>query len=125
MDNNHTTEQSLPTSLSLVVFCYFTDCIVNGEIACNSLELPTIRDIKSIYIFGTLVIDGSKKLPNFSMLESITYSTGSNVKCVGSMHNLFYGSPFNGDISGWNVSSVTNMSHMFYGTPFNRNMPNW
>jgi hypothetical protein len=38
---------------------------------------------------------------------------------------MFYGTPFNGDISGWDVSSVTNMGGMFSSTPFNGDISGW
>ncbi len=35
---------------------------------------------------------------------------------VTSMHGMFYGSAFNGDISNWDTSSVTDMSKMFHSS---------
>ena len=44
---------------------------------------------------------------------------------VTSMHGMFHGSAFNGDISNWDTSSVTDMSKMFHGSAFNGDISNW
>jgi len=42
------------------------------------------------------------------------------------MHNMFYHSRFNGDISNWDVSQVTDMSYMFaWTTAFNGDISTW
>ena len=42
------------------------------------------------------------------------------------MHNMFYHSRFNGDISNWDVSQVTDMSHMFaFAAAFNGDISMW
>lgn len=48
-----------------------------------------------------------------------------NVSGITDMIELFKGSEFNGDISGWNVSNVTNMSGMFEGSAFNNDISKW
>ena len=44
---------------------------------------------------------------------------------VTSMHGMFHGSAFNGDISNWDTSSVTDMSKMFHSSAFNGDISNW
>jgi surface protein len=41
------------------------------------------------------------------------------------MHDTFWNSKFNGDISKWNTSNVTDMNCMFYKSSFNGNISNW
>ena len=48
-----------------------------------------------------------------------------NVSFVRNMHNLFFGSTFNGDISMWDVSHVVDMYQMFRESSFNGDISNW
>jgi hypothetical protein len=41
------------------------------------------------------------------------------------MDELFYGSPFNGDISKWDVSKVNSMYSMFTNSHFSGDISNW
>jgi surface protein len=41
------------------------------------------------------------------------------------MHDTFWNSKFNGDISKWNTSNVTDMNCMFYKSSFNGDISNW
>ena len=41
------------------------------------------------------------------------------------MSNIFNGTPFNQDISGWKVFNVTNMKSMFNNSEFNQDISNW
>ena len=44
---------------------------------------------------------------------------------ITDMHNMFWGSNFNGDISEWDVSNVEDMSCMFANSEFNGDISNW
>ena len=49
-----------------------------------------------------------------------------DVSEIRDMSDLFEGTNFKGDISGWDVSNVTDMSYMFYGCKsFNQDISNW
>ena len=42
------------------------------------------------------------------------------------MEELFFNSPFNGDISQWDVTNVTDMRYMFYECQsFNQDISKW
>ena len=52
--------------------------------------------------------------------------SGWNVSEVTNMFAMFFGTPFDGDISGWNVSGVTDMTWMFRNADsFNQNISGW
>jgi surface protein len=52
--------------------------------------------------------------------------SGWNTSQVTDMSRAFYGATsFNQDISMWDTSKVTNMALMFYGTPFNQPIGDW
>ena len=44
---------------------------------------------------------------------------------ITDMSELFYGSKFTGDISGWDVSNVKTMKYMFAFSEFNGDISNW
>ena len=48
-----------------------------------------------------------------------------DVSNITDMSFGFFGSEFNGDISGWDVSNVKNMGDMFCGSVFNRDISKW
>ena len=51
--------------------------------------------------------------------------SGWDVSNVKYMREIFYKSNFNGNISKWNVSDVTDTTHMFKNTPLEINPPAW
>ena len=48
-----------------------------------------------------------------------------DVSKIDDMSNMFFYSPFNGDISKWNMSRVKNMNAMFQFSNFNGDISNW
>ena len=44
---------------------------------------------------------------------------------ITNMHDTFWNSKFNGDISKWNTSNVTDMNCMFYKSSFNGDISKW
>ena len=48
-----------------------------------------------------------------------------NTSGVSDMHDVFYNSRFNGNISNWDVSNVKDMQWMFGNSEFNGDISNW
>ncbi len=48
-----------------------------------------------------------------------------DVELIDNMDMLFWGLPFDGDISQWNTSNVKSMNAMFFCSPFNRDISKW
>lgn len=85
-------------------------------------DLMDWKNIKSIDIYGVMVLVNPKKKFNTSIIETIT----GNVVLIGDASNMFsYAKYFRGDITNWDVSQVTDMNGMFYSTlNFNQNSIN-
>jgi surface protein len=85
-------------------------------------DLMDWKTIKSIHIYGVMVLVNPKKKFNRSIIETIT----GNVVLIGDVSNMFSSAKyFRGDVSNWDVSQVTDMNGMFYNTVnFNQNSIN-
>ena len=91
-----------------------------------------IRIGKYISGFSTHSCQPKTKIELDKIIKSRISKEGPNcdlndidVSLIEDMASLFYGSPFNGDISKWNVSNVINMSYMFEESQFNGDISNW
>jgi hypothetical protein len=65
------------------------------------------------------------QLSNTTSLTNISSTYAPVLSNVDRMDNMFYGSAFNGDLSGWDFSSVIDMKNMFESSSFNQPMIGW
>ena len=104
-----------------------------GNIAWgNSLQymLYNADSLTTLSATDTPDFSSTTNLANF-FRASNNFVGGGNIENwdisnVSRFENMFEGTKFNADISGWDVSSATNVSRMFYNDQqFNQNISGW
>lgn len=78
-------------------------------------------DVSNVTNFGGMINSTAFNNGGSPDIKNWQIKTNSPVD----MSNLFYGTPFNQNISSWNVSAVTNMLQMFAHSTFNQDIRNW
>ena len=87
---------------------------------------------KNISEFSSYTCQPKSNLELKGIIEDRVSKYGTNcdlndidVSLVTNMSYLFYGSKFNGDISGWYTSKVLYIAYMFAQCDFNGDISNW